>query len=164
MGRKSTKENKNVYQLSRDALNFSRAEAERMTHISADRIADIENGKLPHPDEVVAMANGYKDPFLCNYYCAIECAIGAENVSPQEKKSLSRISLEMLNALNYIEEEKKRFIEIVEDDQIDPYELEDFERIQERFKKMETVIDSLQLWVKHYELNRKMPQKDDRLR
>ena len=164
MGRKSTKENKNIYQISRDAMSFSRAEATRMTHISADRIADIENGKLPHPDEVVAMANGYRDPFLCNYYCATECAIGTENVSPQEKKSLSRISLEMLNALNYIEEEKKRFIEIVEDDQIDPYELEDFERIQERFKKMETVIDSLQLWVKQCELNRKMPQKDDRLR
>lgn len=161
MGRKSTKENKNVYQISRENLDLSRADAEHVTHISPDRIADIENGKLAHPDEVVAMADGYKDPFLCNYYCARECAIGAESVSLQEKKSLSRISIEMLNALNYLEAEKNRFIEIVEDEEIKPYEEEDFTRIQERLQKMEAVIDSLQLWVKQYELKDTSQKKDD---
>ena len=164
MGRKSTKENKNVYQLSRENAELSRADAECEINISPDRIADIENGKLPHPEEVVAMAIGYKDPFLCNYYCAKECAIGCESVSLQEKKSLSRISIEMLNALNYLEAEKNRFIEIVEDEEIKPYEEEDFARIQERLLKMETVIDSLQLWVKQYELKDKVSNKNHPLR
>jgi hypothetical protein len=110
------------------------------------------------------MAEGYKDAFLCNYYCAKECAIGCTNVIAQEKgKSLSRISIEMLNALNYLDEEKKRFMEIVEDEQISLHEMEDFRNIQQRFQKMESVIDSFQLWVKQYELNGKMPEKDDRL-
>lgn len=46
MGRKSTKENKNIYQLSREAMNYSRdAAAEKMDCISADRIEKIENEK-----------------------------------------------------------------------------------------------------------------------
>lgn len=164
MGRKSTKENKNAYQISREALDLSRADAEHVTHISPDRIADIEDGKRPHPEEVVAMANGYKDPFLCNYYCARDCAIGSESVSLQEKKSLSRISIEMLNALNYLDTEKNRFIEIVEDEEIKPYEEEDFARIQERLLKMEAVIDSLQLWVKQYAFKNSSQNKDGKLR
>ena len=164
MGRKSTKENKNIYQISREAAGLSRAEAQDVTFLSPDRIADIEDGKTPHSDEVVAMAEGYKDAFLCNYYCAKECAIGCTNVASQEKnKSLARISIEMLNALNYLDAEKKRFMEIVEDEHISLHEMEDFQHIQQRFQKMESVIDSFQLWVKQYELNGQMPEKDDRL-
>lgn len=159
MGRKSTKENRNIYQLSREAAGLSRAEAQQVTYLSPNRIADIENGKLPHADEVVALSNGYKDPFLCNYYCAKECAIGCNSVSIQKKsKSLSRISIEMYNALNYLEEEKNRFMEIVEDEEISLQEMEDFQNIRDRFKKMEAVIDSFQLWVKQYELDGNMPE------
>ena len=158
MGRKSTKENKNIYQLSREAMGLSRADAQDVTLLSSDRIADIEAGKLPHADEVVSLSNGYKDPFLCNYYCAQECAIGCNNVALQDKeKSLTKISIEMLNALRYIEDEQRRFMEIVEDEKIDFHELADFKNIQERFKKMESTIDSLQLWIKQYELDGKMP-------
>ena len=164
MGRKSTKENKNIYQLSREAASLSRSEAQQVTYLSPDRIADIENDKLPHADEVVAMAEGYKDPFLCNYYCAKECAIGCNSVTIQEKhKSLTRISIEMLNVLNYLDEEKKRFMEIVEDEQISLHEIDEFQHIQERFQKMESVIDAFQLWVKQYELNGQMPEKNERL-
>lgn len=162
MGRKSTKENRNIYQQSREAAGLSRAEAQQVTYLSPSRIADIENDKLPHADEVVAMANGYKDPFLCNHYCSTECAIGCNRIAVQEKnKSLSRISIEMFNALNYIEEEKNRFMEIVEDEKISLHEMDDFQIIQERFKKMEAVINSFQLWVKQYELDGKMPEQTD---
>ena len=157
MGRQSTKENKNIYQLSREAAGMTRAAASAPTFLSADRIADIENDRPPHPDEVVAMSEAYKDAFLCNYYCAKQCAIGASSVAPQQSKSLSLITVEMLNALNYLEAEKNRFLEIVADEQISIQELDDFARIQERFQKMEAVIDSLQLWVKQSELTGKMP-------
>ena len=44
MGRKSTKENKNIYQETRDALDWSREKA-------ADEIAKIENGKYNYLDK-----------------------------------------------------------------------------------------------------------------
>ena len=59
MGRKSTKENKNIYQTSREAVELTReAAAEQLQFISSDRIEKIENEKsLPHPDEILAMAD-----------------------------------------------------------------------------------------------------------
>lgn len=64
MGRKSTKENKNIYQTSREAVELTReAAAEQLQFISSDRIEKIENEKsLPHPDEILAMADCYKNP------------------------------------------------------------------------------------------------------
>ena len=44
MGRKSTKENKNIYHISREEAGLSReAAAEKMEFISSDRIEKIEN-------------------------------------------------------------------------------------------------------------------------
>ena len=78
MGRKSTKENKNIYQTSRENAGFTRdSAAEQLEFISSDRIEKIENEKTaPHPDEILAMADCYKNPSLCNYYCSHECPIG----------------------------------------------------------------------------------------
>ena len=70
MGRKSTKPNKNIYQILREDLGWSREEAEyRLDFISADRIAKIESGKsIAQPVEVVKMSEEYGQPALCNYY------------------------------------------------------------------------------------------------
>ena len=68
MGRKSVKENKNIYQLSRESVNLTREKASmELKFISADRIEKIESEKsYPHPDEIIAMAKCYKNPSLCN--------------------------------------------------------------------------------------------------
>ena len=68
MGKKSTKENKNIYQLNRERLELTREKAsELLESVTSDRIEKIESGKsLPHPDEVLAMAKCYKNPLLCN--------------------------------------------------------------------------------------------------
>ena len=72
MGRGSTKKNKNIYQLRREELGLSREKAEQLLEvISAERIEKIENDTLPHPEEVLIMAKGYKYPQLCNYHCII---------------------------------------------------------------------------------------------
>ncbi len=78
MGRKSTKENKTPYQVSRENLGYTREEAaELLEFISADRLEKIENERTAlHPDEVLAMAKCYKEYSLCNYYCSHECRIG----------------------------------------------------------------------------------------
>ena len=149
MGRKSTKENKNIYQISREEMGFTReTAAELLEFISSDRIEKIENEKsLPHPDEILAMADCYKNPTLCNYYCSHECPIGQEYVPEVKLKDLSQITLEMLASLNSLEKEKTRLIEITVDGVISEDEKDDFERIQDQLAQIAMAVDSLQLWV-----------------
>ena len=54
MGKKSTKENKNIYQTSREEAGLTREKAsELMEFVSADRIEKIESEKsAPHPEEI----------------------------------------------------------------------------------------------------------------
>ena len=149
MGRKSTKENKNIYQTSREDAGFTReAAAEALEFISSDRIEKIESEKsLPHPDEIMAMADCYKAPSLFNYYCSHECPIGQEYVPEVKLKDLSQITLEMLASLNTLDKEKNRLIEITVDGVISDDEKEDFERIQNQLAQIALAVDSLQLWV-----------------
>ena len=149
MGRKSTKQNKNIYQTSREEAGFTReGAAELLEFISSDRIEKIESERsLPHPDEILAMADCYKNPSLCNYYCSHECPIGQEYVPEVKIKELSQITLEMLASLNSLDKEKNRLIEITVDGQISEDEIRDFEKIQEQLSQISMAIDSLQLWV-----------------
>ena len=151
MGRKSVKENKNIYHLSREALGYSRAiAAEKMKYISADRIEKIENEKsLPHPEEILAMADCYKNPSLCNYFCSHECPIGIEYVPEIKSKELSQITLEMLATLNKLAHEKERLIEITVDGELSEEEIPDFLKIKKELEKMALAIDSLNLWLDH---------------
>ena len=59
MARVSTKENKNIYQLTREGLKLSRdAASELLESIPPERIEKIENERsLPHPDEVLAISS-----------------------------------------------------------------------------------------------------------
>jgi len=149
MGRKSTKENKNIYQTSREDLGMTReAAADALQFISADRIEKIESEKsLPHPDEILAMADAYRKPQLCNYYCSHECPIGQEHVPEIEVKDLSQITLEMLATLNSLTKAKERFIDITVDGEISDDEMDDFVEIKDTLKRMSLAINSLELWV-----------------
>lgn len=149
MGRKSTKENKNIYQISRENLELSRdAAAEVLGFVSADRIEKIENERtVPHPEEVLAMAEGYKNPSLCNYFCSRECPIGREYVPEVKVKDLSQITLEMLATLNKLTYEKERLIEITVDGELTEDEIPDFIKIKDNLEKLSLAIDSLNLWV-----------------
>ena len=61
MARKSTKENKNIYQITRENLDLTReAASERLETISPERIEKIENeGHSPYPCEVLSMSDKY---------------------------------------------------------------------------------------------------------
>lgn len=149
MGKKSIKDNKNIYQLSREACEYTREKAsDLMEYISADRIEKIESEKsLPHPDEILAMAKCYKKPELANYFCSHECPIGQQYVPEVKMKDLSQIILEMLATLNSVEKQKNRLIEITADGKITDDEFKDFVTIQEMLTKVSATVDSLQLWV-----------------
>ena len=114
MGKKSTKENKNIYQIFREEQNLTRDKAsELMEFISPDRIEKIESEKsLPHPDEILVMADAYKMPELCNYFCSHECPIGQKYIPEIKAKDLSQIVLELLSGLNAISKEKDRMVDI----------------------------------------------------
>ena len=138
MARASTKENKNIYHKTREALQLTRETAsELLESISPERIEKIENERaLPHPDEVLLMAEKYRKPELCNYYCANHCPIGQEYVPEIERKELPAIVLEMLASLNAVERRKARLIEITADGRIDTPELDDFIAIQEELERI----------------------------
>jgi len=148
MARVSTKENKNIYQLTREGLKLSReAASELLESIPPERIERIENERsLPHPDEVLVMSDKYKQPSLCNYYCANQCPIGQEYVPEIKIKDLSQIVLEMLASLNSMSKQKDRLIEITADGKISGDELEDFILIQEELERISITVETLQLW------------------
>lgn len=148
MGRVSTKENKNIYQTTREALHLTRETAgELLETIPPERIEKIENERsLPHPDEVLTMAEKYKQPDLCNYYCANQCPIGQEYVPEVKIKDLSQIVLETLASLNAMNRRKDRLIEITADGVISNDELEDFVFIREELERISIAVETLQLW------------------
>ena len=148
MARRSTRENKNIYQTTRENLAFTREEAsELLITVSPERIEKIENERtLPHPDEVLVMAEKYRQPSLCNYYCANQCPIGQQYVPEVKIKDLSQIVLEMLASLNSMQKKKDRLIEITVDGEISGDELADFIYIQEELERISIAVETLQLW------------------
>ena len=151
MGKKSVKENKNIFQISRENAGLTRQQAsEQMEFISPDRIEKIESEKSdPHPEEVLAMSRCYKDASMCNYYCSRKCPIGKEYVPEVELKDLTQITLEVLSTLNSLEKEKDRFIEIAADSKITEDEIPDFLNIKQKLEQISLTADSLRLWIEH---------------
>ena len=148
MARVSTKENKNIYQTTRESLKLTReAASELLETISPERIEKIESERsLPHPDEVLLMSDQYKQPSLCNYYCANQCPIGQQYVPEIKVKDLSQIVLETIASLNAMQKKKERLIEITVDGHISGDELADFVYIQKELEKISVAVETLQLW------------------
>ena len=149
MARVSTKENKNIYHRTRESLQLTRETAsELLESITPERIEKIENERsLPHPDEVLVMSEKYKQPSLCNFYCANQCPIGQQYVPEVKIKDLSQIVLEMLASLNSMSKQKERLIEITVDGKITGDELEDFIYIQVELERISIAVETLQLWA-----------------
>lgn len=149
MGRSSTRENKTRYQLAREELGLSREKAsELLETIAPERIEKIESERsLPRPDEVRIMAEKYKTPSLCNYFCARQCPIGQQYVPEIRSSELSDIVLKMLASLNAMDRKKERLIEIAADGTISKDEIDDFVRIQKELERISVTVETLQLWV-----------------
>ena len=148
MARASVKKNKTPYQVTREALGLTREKAsELLETVSPERIEKIENERTdPHPDEVLLMAAKYRQPGLCNYYCANQCPIGQQYVPQIEAKALPQIVLEMLASLNSARKRQERLIEITVDGTITDDELKDFVLIQEELEQISLAVEALQLW------------------
>jgi len=151
MGKRSTRENKNIYQTSREALELTReAASEVLEYISPERIEKIESGKvLPHPDEVLAMEEGYKNPELCNYFCTHECPIGVKYVPEAKLKDFSQVTIDIIASLNALAEEKDKLIAIAVDGVVDDFERRDFDIILEKLNSIERSIQGMKIWIEH---------------
>lgn len=93
------------------------------------------------------MSDKYKQPDLCNYYCANQCPIGQQYVPEIKVKDLSQIVLEMLASLNAMNKRKDRLIEITADGVVSDDELEDFVFIQDELERISITVETLQLWA-----------------
>ena len=149
IGKQSTRENKNIYQLYREAQGLTREKAsENMIGISASRIEKIEYElQEPTPYDIIQMADCYKRPDLCNYYCSHKCTIGDRYVPEVELSELSNIILETIASLNEINPLTTRLIQIARDGKITDDEIKDFAFISKKLDEVSLAINSLNLWV-----------------
>ena len=151
MGRRSTKENKNIYQQSRENKGLSREGAEEiLSFVSADRIEKIESGRsTPHPDEVLQMEQGYENPELSNYYCTHECPIGMKYVEKAELKELPQLTVELLSALHAMQIEENRLIDISVDGRVNDFERKQFDVILEKLAALDRGTRGMRIWIEH---------------
>ena len=154
MPKVSSKENKNIYFRRREELGLTRERAsELLEAITPERIEKIENERVePHPEEILLMAEKYKSPELCNYYCSNHCPIGQVYIPEVQIYDLSRIVLKMLDSLNVVQNNQRRLISIAADGKIDESEIKDFVSIQKELEKMSIAITALQLWTEQMKL------------
>lgn len=164
MGKVSVKENKTVYQLAREELGLSRAEATEyipgnpnypgMDGVTENRLVKMENGDTTiQPEDVVAMAKRYNKPELRNLYCCHECAIGQID-APEViyTGGIHEILVNMAVTLKNVNHSKIRLMEILEDGKISEDEEEDFDRIYEELEHISMTVEALQLWCEKMKL------------
>ena len=149
MGKRSVKENKNIWQESRENKNLSReAASELLRYVSADRIEKIESGRsAPHPDEVLLMEQGYGNAELSNYYCTHECPIGMKYEQKAELKELPQLTVELLSALHAMEEEQNRLIDISVDGRVNDFERRQFDLILKKLAALDRAIRGMRIWI-----------------
>ena len=150
MGKRSVKQNKTIYQLSREAAGLTReAASDLIGFLSPDRIERIESGKVESPDpyDVLAMSEVYGDPTLCNHYCTHMCKIGEKYARQIEPSDLPQMTLSILASLRSVTERRDRMIEISSNGQVNDDEIEDFVRIQNELEEISATVDALRYWT-----------------
>lgn len=165
MGKASIKKNKSLYQLAREELGLSRAEATMfipnnsdypgMAGVSEFRLEKIENNKVTvQPDDVVAIAKRYNKPELRNHYCCHECAIGKIDAPEVTYSgSIHEILVDMAVVLKNVNHDKVRLMEILRDGKISEDEQEDFDKIYAELEEVSKTVEALQLWCEKMKLS-----------
>ena len=147
MGKQSKRENKTIYQICREEAGLTRSEAsEKMTAVSDSKIEKYEIQE-PTPYDIIQMADAYRRPDLCNYYCSHKCEIGHRYVPEVKVSDLSNIILETIASLNEINPLTTRLIQIARDGRISDDEIKDFALISKKLDEISLAIDSLNLWI-----------------
>ncbi len=163
MGKVSVKENKNIYQETREELGWSREKA-------ADVILRIDNGKYSfldkyrlvkiedesvkiQPEDIVALSKAYNRPELRNYYCCHQCDIGKID-APEvtDANNVHKTLVEMAVSLESVNAKKLRLMEILADGKVDDTEILDLNKILDELEKISMTIEAIQLWCEKMKL------------
>lgn len=149
MGKKSTRENKTFYQLCREEAGLTREQAsELMEGVSSSRIEKIEyEQQEPESYDIIQMADCYKRPDICNYYCAHKCKIGERYVPEIKMTDLPEVVLETIGSLNEIYPMTNNLIQISRDGIISDNEIPEFARINVLLERVSLAVQSLNLWA-----------------
>ena len=131
-----------------EEAGLTRSEAsEKMTAVSDSKIEKFEyEMQDPTPYDIIQMADAYKRPDLCNYFCSHKCEIGHRYVPEVEVSDLSDIILETIASLNEINPLTTRLIQIARDGKISDDEMKDFAFISKKLDEISLAVDSLNLW------------------
>ena len=151
MGKVSVKENKNIYQITREELGLSRAAAAELMineGMTEYRLVKIEDESVTiQPEDIYALSKGYNAPHLCNHYCSKECRIGQEYVPEVKlKDNIHEIVVNMVVSLDTMNSKKARLMEILADGKIGEDEMDDFIFIQKELDRISLTVEALQLW------------------
>ena len=149
MGRRSVKENKSIYMLSREQHGLTREHASDVIDgITPSRLEKLENGRTTvQPEDVVMLARAYQEPGLCNYYCTHECAIGRKSVPEIEEKELPQIAVEMVNRISRLNQKKDLILQIAEDGTVTEDEYRDFSDLKQLIDSLVVSAETLKLWL-----------------
>ena len=170
MGRISNKKDKSIYQLYREQRGLTRERAsELMQGMTASRIEKIENGQEPTPYDIVQMADCYKTPDLCNYYCSHRCSIGDKYIPRIVVSDLPQIIIETIASLNDLSPHANKLIQIARDGRITDDEIPMFAQISNKLVNISLAVDALNLWIEktaaENNINQNLLQKEkDRLK
>jgi transcriptional regulator with XRE-family HTH domain len=154
MGKKATKAADNIFYKARSAAATcndslsSREGAAEVLGIDRTRLARIELGSLnPYPEEVLLMSDAYNAPELNNYFCSQMCPLGCQTVPAAELRSLDRLTIKILSALENAEFVKKTIIEVVQDGKITEDEHQQIDRILKALEDISRTSAEMKIWV-----------------
>lgn len=135
-----------------EETDLTREQAANETTISYSRLEKIERGLLTaNAQDVVELAELYKLPDLCNYYCSSECPIGRDPdsiISRPINTELSAIALSLLNSIKKLNDQKDRMVEITVDGKIETEELRDYFKLHNSLREISDIAASLSLWMR----------------
>lgn len=161
MPKKATKCPDNIFYLRRAEAsswdeNFSsRERTAEVLGIDRTRLAYIELEKInPHPDEALLLADAYRAPEICNYYCSKLCPIGQRTVAEVEINELERTVLQLLSAFRDLPKVKEELITIASDGVIHSDECPIMEGIIRKLDEAAARIQSLKLYYTKFYGNR----------
>lgn len=136
----------------------SREGAAEVIGMDRTRLARIELGTVfPYPEEVVMMADAYNAPELMNHYCSSVCPIGRRIVPHAELNQLDRMTIRIMNALDWVQGMGQAMRELADDGDIAPEEVPRLKEIYRSLHKVATVTAEMQIWMEKYAKGEKKP-------
>lgn len=126
----------------------SREGAAEETGIDRTRLARIELGNIiPYPEEVILMADTYDAPQLTNHYCSQICPLGKKTIPPAEMRSLDRLTICIVTALNETSKIKDTILEVAKDGEITPDEYDQVKQIADSLERIEVVAQETKMFI-----------------